>query len=103
MEHSIRSRRYLTMHRPSDQIIDLLARFNKKAKAVICTGRQKEQVDGWFPVEIEIFAEHGAYHRKDGSWKREGEPLDLTDCIAIMEEYKKAWPDMVLEIKSTAL
>lgn len=89
--------------KPSDQLIDLLTRFNEKAKAVICTGRQKEQVDGWFPAEIEIFAEHGAYHRKDGSWKREGEPLDLTDCIAIMEEYKKAWPDVVLEIKSTAL
>lgn len=89
--------------RPNGQLIDLLIRFNKTAKAVICTGRQKEQVDGWFPAEIEIFAEHGAYRRRDGSWKREGEPLDLTDCIAIMEEYKKAWPDMVLEIKSTAL
>lgn len=89
--------------KPSDELIDLLARFNKKAKAVICTGRKKEQVDDWFPADIEIFAEHGAYHRKGGLWKRKGEPLDLTDCIAIMEEYKKASPDLVLEVKSTAL
>ncbi|XP_075541569.1 uncharacterized protein LOC142575798 isoform X1 [Dermacentor variabilis] len=88
---------------PGDHLIDLLTRFNKKAKAVICTGRQKEQVDGWFPAEIEIFAEHGAYHRKDGSWEREAKPLDLTNCIAIMEEYKEASPDTVLEVKSTAL
>ncbi|XP_050050517.2 uncharacterized protein [Dermacentor andersoni] len=88
---------------PGDHLIDLLTRFNKNAKAVICTGRQKEQVDGWFSAEIEIFAEHGAYHRKDGLWEREAKSLDLTNCIAIMEEYKKASPDTVLEVKSTAL
>ncbi|XP_077509814.1 uncharacterized protein LOC144120898 [Amblyomma americanum] len=88
---------------PSAKLIDLLIRFNKKARAVICTGRQKEQVDGWFPAEIEIYAEHGAYHRKDGIWSREGQPLDLTKCTAIMEEYKMQSPDIVLEVKSTAL
>ncbi|XP_064471702.1 uncharacterized protein LOC135385972 isoform X4 [Ornithodoros turicata] len=88
---------------PSVELIDLLVRFNKKARAVICTGRQKEQVDMWFPAEIEIYAEHGAYRWKDGVWRRERAPLDLAECIKIMEEYKKASPDIVLEVKSTAL
>lgn len=86
--------------KPSAELIELLQNFNKKNKCIICTGRSQKIVDEWFPSDIEVYAEHGACHRKDGKWTI-GKPVEgLEDSIEVMEYYHMRTPGSLIEKKT---
>lgn len=86
--------------KPTEELFELLRRFNKKNKCIICTGRSMDVVDEWFPAEFEIYAEHGACHRKDGIWETENKINRIEECIELMEYYTIRTPGSVVEKKS---
>ncbi|OQS54770.1 hypothetical protein EHP00_2327 [Ecytonucleospora hepatopenaei] len=53
---------------PTVKLLEFLKKHS--GKIVLCTGRGKEVIDEWFPVGIEIYAEHGALFRnRKGEWE----------------------------------
>lgn len=91
------------MAAPTPQLIELLQKLNKEMRLVICTGRSTETMDEWIPKEIEVFAEHGACHRKDGKWCSK-EALECLDQVReIARYYELRTPGSQIEEKSTGL
>jgi len=86
--------------KPKDELIECLREMNKSATIIISTGRSMEVVDDWFPPDLEVYAEHGACHRKDGKWE-EGEQIkNIPECIEIMEYYEERTPNSLIEHKA---
>lgn len=91
------------MAAPTPHLIELLLRINKEMRLVICTGRSMDTVDEWIPKEIEVVAEHGACHRKDGRWMSKKNPECLDQAREIAEYYEMRTPGTQIEEKSTGL
>lgn len=86
---------------PSAAVLDLLRRLAAAGRCVLCTGRSKNDVDAWFPPEIEVFAEHGALHRANGQWDDHKAAGYLEECRDIMRFYAEKTPGSQLEEKTT--
>ena len=88
-----------SMAKPTPELLAMLADFSKHGRIILCTGRSTDVVDEWFPNECEVYAEHGAAHRKDGKWEFM-EPIEGIDrCIEIMEYYHIRTPGSLIEKK----
>lgn len=85
---------------PNQKLFDLINKFSKNAKFIICTGRSVEIVDEWFPSEYEVFAEHGAAHRKNGKWTYKDKMKGIKECLDVMDYYQIRTPGSVVEKKS---
>lgn len=89
---------------PSEKVLDVLRRLNKVARVIICSGRTLEKLDEWIPKEIEIYAEHGAFHRVDGEWTKMVEcNVGKTICREVMQYYVKRTPGAKIEEKNTGM
>merc|ERR1712080_266324 len=95
------------MGKPNDRIKELLKSLtSKNIRVVLTTGRSKKNTQEWFPeTEIEIFAEHGGYHRKNGEWKRR-----FNDCLTwktpllnILKFHEARIPKTLVEEKGSAI
>lgn len=91
------------MAAPTPQLIELLMKLNRETRLVICTGRSTQTMDEWIPSEIEVFAEHGACHRKDGKWSSRKAMECLDQVREIAKYYEQRTPGSQIEEKSTGL
>ncbi|ORD94307.1 TPP [Enterospora canceri] len=103
---------------PTEEILQILQ--ENSDRIVLCTGRSREICEKWFPIGIQVYAEHGGLFRdKSGKWKvseharrkltaKEVESLEMEnrnesvihDNIAdILKYYAKRTPGCVLEKK----
>lgn len=83
---------------------DILMGLSKASKVVICSGRSQAKLDEWIPKEIEVYAEHGAFHRINGEWRTIKEKNNVLDVAReIMEYYLKRTPGTIIEEKTAGL
>ncbi len=94
--------------KPTDAIIKILDNLsqNSKNKIAIISGRSKETLDKWFQeLKIELFAEHGIYHKKDNKWELSIK-LDTAwkeEVLRILEMYADRLPGSFVEEKEYSL
>jgi len=90
---------------PTPELLEILEKLSneKEVKLAICTGRSKKDVDEWIPMDLEVFAEHGAYHRKGGKWDTLKNCEFLDQAQEIMEYYFSRTPGSVVEYKESAI
>lgn len=92
---------------PTPELYELLAVLaaDNKNKVVICSGRDRDTLEGWFGhLSLEIAAEHGAFYKEGKKWRQNihGE-LWNDEIIHLLEEIIGKTPGSMLEIKRTAL
>nr|AZK65147.1 trehalose-6-phosphate synthase 1 [Aleuroglyphus ovatus] len=93
--------------KPTPEILELLRKLSDspKTKVLIVTGRGKELAEEWFgSLNVEIYAEHGAYHRENGKWS--AVPCDVSwipDAVKVITEYVGYTPGSHLEVKNTCV
>nr|AAT12365.1 trehalose-6-phosphate phosphatase [Antonospora locustae] len=86
-------------------LLQLLMALSEKGQVVIVTGRDKHTIDKWIqdPV-IEIYAEHGTLHRKNGVWENfTGDTRWRGPAEEIISFYVERSPGSLMESKETAL
>lgn len=89
---------------PSASALETLRKLNKIARVVVCSGRTLKKLDEWIPREIEVYAEHGAFHRIDGEWTKVVEEDSVKNiCREVMQYYTKRTPGTHIEEKNTGL
>ncbi|KAF9763186.1 putative trehalose-phosphatase [Nosema granulosis] len=86
---------------PSSQLIEILKKLNKKdnIKVYIVTGRSQKDMDNMIPQQIDVFAEHGAFQRKNGKWTQLSEVYNMNLPYKIAEFYHERTPKSKLEKK----
>ncbi|KAI5170582.1 trehalose 6-phosphate synthase/phosphatase [Nematocida sp. LUAm3] len=93
--------------KPTPEILSLLKGLteDKRNKVFLVTGRGKEEAEEWFKeINIDIYAEHGAYKKEKGEWT--SVPCDLSwinDAVKIINEYVEYTPGSHIEIKNTCV
>lgn len=89
---------------PSEKVSNFLKKLSNDNRVIIATGRDKETVDKWFSKEIEVFAEHGVLHRKNGDWTSLVElPGWKEEAKELVNYFVERTPNSQLEIKETSL
>lgn len=87
-----------------DKTKDILIKLSRTCRVVICTGRPQKNMDEWIPPEIEVYAEHGAFHRVNGTWSSQGKKSDRFDMAKeIMQYYHIRTPGTAMEEKAMGL
>lgn len=89
---------------PPEGLIELLLKLNQNGRVVICSGRSKVTLDQWIPKEIEVYSEHGAFHRLNGQWRSLfTNKKDIERCKEIMIYYVKRTPGTFIEVKEAGI
>lgn len=89
---------------PSASALETLRKLNKVARVIVCSGRTIDKLDEWIPREIETYAEHGAFQRIDGKWKKIVKEDSLKNiCKEVMQYYMKRTPGTRIEEKNTGM
>lgn len=90
---------------PTPELKELFNKFIKasKTKLILCTGRSQETCDEWFPLELEIYAEHGALHRVNGKWRETSKISCLDEIEELMQYYCDRVPSTSIEKKTTGI
>jgi trehalose 6-phosphate synthase/phosphatase len=83
-----------------ENVKELLLNLNKHIKVVICSGRSKGDMDKFIPEELEVYAEHVSFVRKNGVWTELRETIDFELEYKIANFYADRTPGSTLERKS---
>jgi trehalose 6-phosphate synthase/phosphatase len=88
---------------PDPEILELLKSLAKQSDVVLLTGRNKKNLEDWFPIpEIHLVAEHGVWIRLGGeNWKML-KPLNVNwkeKIISLMEMFADHLPGAMIEEK----
>lgn len=90
---------------PTPELLEILNNLQKNVhiNLAICSGRSKKILDDWIPKDIEVYAEHGAFHRVKGKWESLCSSASLEASKEIMEYYQRRTPNSEIELKETAI
>ena len=97
------------MAKPSDRLLQILSAIssNPKNEVVLISGRDKNSLEEWFKrININIFAEHGAYYRnKNGKWSRflKTELNFKKEILEILQIYANRLPGALVEEKNSSV
>ena len=90
---------------PNEKLLKILGTLAKNMHVIIVTGRDKKTIDKWINIPgIEIFAEHGTYHKQQGEWVKSGGDQDWKRAaIQIINFYIERSPGATIEIKDSGV
>jgi trehalose 6-phosphate synthase/phosphatase len=94
--------------RPDEQLLKTLEKLasNSKNRVVIISGRPKKILNKWFKSKnIELVAEHGAWHRNKSKWSQitSAKQNWKKPAIKILESFADRTPSALIEEKDFAL
>jgi len=92
---------------PTPQLLTMLENVcgDPRNRVVISSGRDKQTLDKWLgQLPIGLAAEHGAFYKEDGEWKKRIEDAEWDkEILNIFEHTVRRTPMSKIEIKDTAL
>jgi trehalose 6-phosphate synthase/phosphatase len=95
---------------PDADLLRLIEALSRRPDTMVLmvSGRGRDTLESWFgPIPIELWAEHGVWHRPvGGAWQTSlGVPCCdwLENTRALMEEFAAATPGAVVEAKSSSV
>ncbi len=94
--------------RPDEQLLKTLEKLasNSKNRVVIISGRPKKILNKWFKSKnIELVAEHGAWHRNKSKWSKVTSAKQdwKKPAIKILESFADRTPSALIEEKDFAI
>lgn len=93
--------------RPSKKIKNILRRLasKHKTKVYIISGRTKSALDSWFRdiPSLGLVAEHGAWEKVNGTWKKRFESFEKKELLKILRDYGRRTPGSLVEEKDFAI